>query len=100
MLQINSPRPSNREADDNYHSVIAVFHGQWRVIICNQGIQWIFQRKAPGLRNGQPYWRDLGYFRRSRYLLQRINAECHQSGLCEPVGAALAALLALPSVLT
>ena len=37
--------PSHRERDDNYAYVVVQLAPRYRVILCPQGLQWIFQRK-------------------------------------------------------
>lgn len=42
--------------------VVAVLNDRWRVIVCQDGIQWVLQRRA-GERGGRARWMSEGYFR-------------------------------------
>lgn len=41
--QGSSSERTTKERDDNYHAVIHR-DGNWRIIVCNDRIQWIIQR--------------------------------------------------------
>jgi hypothetical protein len=41
----NTKTPSHRERDTDYAYVVVQLAPRYRVILCPQGLQWIFQRK-------------------------------------------------------
>ncbi|MFQ1701691.1 hypothetical protein ACJ5NV_13975 [Loktanella agnita] len=55
-----APAVSHRETDDTYHSVI-VRHGPYRVIICRDDHQWIFQKRRKRFKPGGTGWNYLAY---------------------------------------
>ena len=50
--------PSHRERDDNYAYVVVQLAPRYRVILCPQGMQWIFQEQEAS-RSG--HWRAKSY---------------------------------------
>jgi len=58
--------PGVRERDDAYPIVFRI-DSKRRVIRCRDDIQFIFQRRTKGGR-----WKDLGYFRNTVVLFERI----------------------------
>lgn len=50
---------SHRETDDAYIGVI-IARGNWRVIRCSDGIQWIVQTRAPRATSSKA-WRSLSF---------------------------------------
>jgi hypothetical protein len=82
---------SASEEADNYHVIVARLNGNWRVIVCRAGIQWILQRRA-GERHGRARWASRSYFRTSEGLI-RFSRE--YAGEIEPD--ACAVLAALPA---
>lgn len=60
MTVLGKVEASHRERDPNYGGVVHVL-GEWRVVVCKDGIQWIIQRRT---RAGSPdgaRWRGLHY---------------------------------------
>ena len=67
------PSPtSNRERDDNYHTVIYA-NESWRVIVSRCGIQWIIQRAAKNV-NGR-YWAGKSYCATRKVLIRTWHAK-------------------------
>lgn len=36
--------------------------GGYRVAVCREGLQWLYQRRRPGFASGGTAWDTLGYF--------------------------------------
>nr|WP_321507828.1 hypothetical protein [uncultured Celeribacter sp.] len=51
---------SNRQTNDDYKRVI-LQRGRFRVVICRERRQWLFQRRRPNVRAGATAWDTLGY---------------------------------------
>lgn len=56
---LDRPNQSHRERDDTYRDVI-LERGNWRVIRCKDGIQWIVQKRAPGCLRSDG-WRGVSF---------------------------------------
>jgi hypothetical protein len=56
---LDRPNHSHRERDDAYCDVI-LERGNWRVIRCKDGIQWIVQKRAPGSSRSDS-WRGVSF---------------------------------------
>lgn len=52
---------SHRETDASYRGVI-VTYGRYRVALCRDGIQWLFQKRVTKEPCARARWRTLGYF--------------------------------------
>lgn len=50
----------HRETADGYRGVILDL-GRYRVAICRDGLQWLYQRRRPGAAGGGTAWDTLGY---------------------------------------
>ena len=60
----------HRETADGYRG--EVFRdGRFRVVVCRDGIQWVFQRQRPGKAGVGGAWDALGFCRR-RTTLERL----------------------------
>ena len=85
--------PSKRERDETYHGVILT-KGNWRVIICKDGLQWILQKRAKEV--AQSRWRGDSYSQTRKALTRLWHAKtgdyhgaCHLSQtLPERIGGA------------
>lgn len=62
---------SRRETGDEYVKVL-FRRGRFRVVICRDGIQWLFQRRRTHVRPGGTAWDTLGYCT-SRKALMRLS---------------------------
>ncbi|MEK6216192.1 MAG: hypothetical protein N2B03_03120 [Boseongicola sp.] len=82
-------RASHREKDEGYHGIVARLNDRWRVITCQDGIQWILQHREPSR------WRNRCFCMTSAAL--RREALRH-GGDIDP--AAWETLLALPAHFT
>ncbi|WP_350153270.1 hypothetical protein [Roseovarius sp.] len=82
------PGTDHRESADGYRGVILTL-GQYRVAVCRDGLQWLFQRRRPGFAGVGPAWDTLG-FCTSRNALIRL----HRSH----IGAETPVLLQLPEL--
>lgn len=81
----------HRETADGYLREI-VRYGDYRVILCREGIQWILQRRmAPSGGRATARWRALGYFATRKALLRLWHAK---------TGAHCEELAALPTLLS
>ena len=80
------PGTDHRESADGYRDVILTL-GQYRVAVCRDGLQWLFQRRRPGFAGVGPAWDTLG-FCTSRNALIRLQRS--------HMGAEAPALLDLP----
>jgi hypothetical protein len=80
------PGTDHRETADGYRGVILDL-GRYRVAICRDGLQWLFQRRRPGFAGVGPAWDSIGYCttRKALIRLQRSH-----------MGADAPALLDLP----
>jgi hypothetical protein len=54
------PRTDHRETAENYSGEL-FRHGIYRVAVCRDGIQWLFQRQRPKFPAGGAAWDTLGY---------------------------------------
>ncbi len=61
LAETASHDKSHRETDENYLGVIAR-EGDWRVITCRDGIQWIMQRRRRSERAAGVRWEAVGYY--------------------------------------
>ena len=71
----------NWETSDQYQGEL-LRDGQYRVIVCKNGIQWILQRdfSAPGRLRG-PNWRAIGYCTTRKALTRLWREETGRSSL-------------------
>ncbi|KUJ76659.1 hypothetical protein AVO44_19605 [Ruegeria profundi] len=53
-------RADHRETAENYSGEL-FRHGVYRVAVCRDGIQWLFQRQRPQFPAGGAAWDTLGY---------------------------------------
>ncbi|CUK17356.1 hypothetical protein RUE5091_04108 [Ruegeria denitrificans] len=53
-------RTDHRETAENYSGEL-FRHGVYRVAVCRDGIQWLFQRQRPQFPAGGAAWDTLGY---------------------------------------
>ncbi|CAD0184611.1 hypothetical protein RUESEDTHA_01493 [Ruegeria sp. THAF57] len=51
----------HRETAENYHGEL-FRHGIYRVSVCRDDIQWLFQRQRPQFPTGGAAWDTLGYY--------------------------------------
>lgn len=58
-LQVK-PGTDRRETANGYRGVILTL-GQYRVAVCRDGLQWLFQRRRPGFAGEGPAWDSIGY---------------------------------------
>ena len=64
----------HRETRDAY--VGELFrHGNYRVAVCKDGIQWLFQRRRPSFRAGGAAWDTIGYFTTRNALIRLYRAK-------------------------
>ena len=54
------PGTDHRETSDGYRGVI-IDLGRYRVAVCRDDIQWMFQRRRPGFAGVGTAWDTLGY---------------------------------------
>lgn len=54
------PRTDHRETAENYCGEL-FRHGVYRVAVCRDDIQWLFQRQRPQFPAGGAAWDTLGY---------------------------------------
>ena|SRR6056297_3269569 len=80
------PGPDRRETANGYRGVIFDL-GQYRVAVCRDDLQWLFQRRRPGFASAEKAWDTLGHCvtRKALIRLQRSH-----------MGADAPALLTLP----
>jgi len=87
MATASPKQVSHRECAENYAGEL-FRHGRYRVAVCRDGLQWLFQRQRRRFAPGGAAWDTLGYCR-TRAALIRL----HRSH----VGGTPAALSALPA---
>ena len=51
---------SHRETAETYRGELFRL-GRYRIAVCRDGIQWLYQRKRPGFAGVGPAWDTLGY---------------------------------------
>ena len=68
----------HRECSDAYRGEL-VRSGRFRVAVCRDGHQWLYQRRRAGNQGGGAAWDTLGYFQ-SRDALIRLHRSL--SGSC------------------
>jgi len=80
------PDTDHRETADSYRGVILTL-GKYRVAVCRDDLQWLFQRRRPAFAGVGPAWDSFGYCvtRKALIRLQRSH-----------MGADAPALLTLP----
>ena len=78
-------RAPHREKDEGYHGVVARLNDRWRVIVCQDGIQWILQHREASR------WRNRSFCQTSEALR---GVALKHGGDLDPTG--WGALLALP----
>ena len=66
VAHFEKPARGVRERDDDYPMVFRINTNR-RVIRCRDNIQFIYQKRTKGGR-----WQDLGYFRDTRVMFERI----------------------------
>ncbi len=54
------PRTDHRETAENYSGEL-LRHGVYRIAVCRDGVQWLFQRQSPQFPAGGAAWDTLGY---------------------------------------
>lgn len=54
------PGTDHRETANGYRGVIFDL-GQYRVAVCREGLQWLFQRRRPGFADARKAWDTLGH---------------------------------------
>ena len=54
------PDTDHRESTDGYRGVILTL-GEYRVAVCRDGLQWLFQRRRPGFAGVGAAWDTLGF---------------------------------------
>lgn len=83
LAETASHDKSHRETDENYSGVI-VREGDWRVIACRDGIQWILQRRRRSERAAGVRWEAVGYYLARDPLIGRWRKETGMppQGLC------------------
>ena len=59
-LPLGSADASHRETDENYTGEL-FREGSYRVAVCKDGIQWLFQRQSHATSPAGPRWQSLGY---------------------------------------
>ena len=92
MRPLDALKRANRnESAQDYTHIVAVLNGNWRIIECREGVQWILQSRDTrlGLENGT--WRGRSYCRTKEALLRVCAA---RAGDINP--AASEALAAMP----
>ena len=72
------PEGDHRESSDAYRGELGRC-GRFRVAVCRDGHQWLYQRQRPGNRGGGTAWDTLGYFQ-SRDAMIRLHRSL--SGSC------------------
>ena len=50
----------SRETADGYRGTLIDF-GRYRLAVCRDGLQWLYQRRRPGFAGGGAQWDTLGY---------------------------------------
>ncbi|QND56607.1 hypothetical protein [Mesorhizobium huakuii] len=65
------PAPDRREKSDTYSGVVVQLNEKWRVIVCEDRIQWILQFRK-GSFHGRPAWRGTSYCRAKAGLYRAI----------------------------
>ena len=65
---------THRESDENYQKVVLKFNDRWRLIVCQNDIQWIVQRRE-SLHGGA--WRGVRFVTRLKSLIEA----CGELGL-------------------
>jgi hypothetical protein len=58
------------EESDSYHAVVARLNGDWRIIVCAAGIQWVLQRGHMARNHGDVRWRSRSFCRTSEALIR------------------------------
>ena len=58
---------THRESDENYQKVVLKFNDRWRLIVCQNDIQWIVQRRE-SLHGGS--WRGVRYVTHLKSLIK------------------------------
>ena len=81
---------SRRECDDDYYRIVARLNPGWRVIECQDGVQWILQRLGSPKRSRRNDWRGQSYSRTREAL---IRCTRHHAGDIDPAAAAVLAAL-------
>lgn len=64
-------KPNNAEKHDDYSKVVTKLNGNWRVIVCRHGIQWILQSRK-GTYQGKPAWRGRKFDRSKGGILRSV----------------------------
>ena len=57
----SSSSQAHRETAANYRRVI-ITYGRFRVAVCRDGIQWLFQKCTREKPVSGAYWKNIGYF--------------------------------------
>ena len=78
------PGTDHRETADGYRGVILTL-GRYRVAVCRDCLQWIFQRRRPGFAGVGPAWDAIGCVttRNALIRLQRSHMGVDASALLE-----------------
>ncbi|WP_271567759.1 hypothetical protein [Bradyrhizobium sp. CCBAU 11386] len=62
---------NNRESSDDYNLVVVVLNENWRIIECQDRIQWILQHRGSPKKSRRDDWRGRSYCRTAEVLRQR-----------------------------
>jgi hypothetical protein len=68
-LPIQRRDAAHRETDASYRGVFTA-RGRYRVAICPDGIQWLFQQRVTNKPCAGARWRTLGYFATRKALIR------------------------------
>lgn len=68
-----------REAAENYRGEVFRL-GDWRVVVCRHGIQWIIQRRTRNDRPDAGRWEAVGFFLTRAALVRLWQAATGDSG--------------------
>ncbi len=82
------------ESANDYLRVVVVLNDRWRVIECQNGIQWIIQRRAGRRGHGTARWDGKNYCRTKEALIRLCRASAGEIG-----HAALQVFASLPSTI-
>lgn len=69
QMQRACPGNDHRETADGYRGVLLDL-GRYRVAVCRDGIQWLYQRRRPGAAGGGTAWDTLGHCRARETLIR------------------------------
>lgn len=77
-----TPGTDHRETASGYRGVIFDL-GQYRIAVCRDDLQWLFQRRRPGFAGVGPAWDSIGYCvtRKALIRLQRSHMDADAPAL-------------------